>query len=134
MARSTHGPRRIRVHRKGYRRKGFIEHRDGRAIHEPPAHVAPTDFTERDRGRPGRGPKTLPEIKHPARLTKIGYHVDKPSEERHEILRRAVKEHGKRSVEGMLQIQWLYRKNLRGKAGEDGRKFAEDRHWVSENA
>ncbi len=138
-----HYSKRIRVHRSGYHRKGyerkaFTEHRDGHIIHEPSTHVEAThvpatSFEIRDRGRPGHGPKTLPMIKHPAKLTKMGYHVDKPAEERHEILRSAVKKHGKRSVEGMLQIQWLYRRNLHGKEGEAGRKFAEDRHWVSKN-
>ncbi len=143
VRRSSQGPRRIRVHRKafhrkGYERKSFEEHRGGHLIHEPRAHVEATrvpatSFEIKDRGRPGHGPKTLPEIKHPHKLTKMGYHIGKSAEERRGVLRRAVREHGKRSVEGMLQIQWLYRRGMGGKEGEEGRKFSEDRHWVSEN-
>ncbi|MDG6923985.1 MAG: hypothetical protein JRN67_11920, partial [Nitrososphaerota archaeon] len=137
---ASHGPRRIRVHRigyhrKGYKRKAFTEHRDGKTIHEPatnvaPANIPPTNFMEKDSGLPGHGPPSLPKIVHHDRLIRLGYHASKSEDERHESLRKAVHEYGKRSVLGMLRWQI----NIRENSHPDVRhRFEEDFEYVARN-
>src|SRR5579875_399808 len=138
MNRSSHGPKRIRVHRKGYHRKGyerkaFTEHRDGHVIREPATHVSPTyvpptSYLERDRGLPGHGPQSLPPMVHHERLTNLGYHASKSEEERHKALHEAVKRYGKKSVLGMLRWQISVRQT---EQPEVRKKFESDFEYVS---
>lgn len=48
----------------------------------------------KDRGEPGKGPRTLPKLGDDVHLSKYGYRVDKPQEKRRESLKRAARKHG----------------------------------------
>jgi hypothetical protein len=110
---ARHYPKKLRVHRKSYRRHGFTAHRKlhGRImrVRMPPAFVPATTYEIEDLGLPGRGPKTLPRIKHPGRLQRLGYKVSESEEKRHHALREAVRRYGRKSVLGMLQEQINFR-------------------------
>lgn len=82
---SGHGPRKIRIHRKGYHRRSFTEHRGGHTIHVKATHVPSTTFYERDRGRKGRGPRLFKLKKGGLQ----GWHHTQSEEQRHEHLRKA---------------------------------------------
>ena len=80
--------------KKGYDRKGYqrneYKRRDGGIIPTTfvaKTHVPPTCI--KDMGKPGKGPKTLPELNKQIRLTRYGYGVHKPEAERRKALRAA---------------------------------------------
>ena len=81
--------------RVGYVRKAYVRN-DGKmvkAVYVPPKCI-------KDKGKPGKGPKILPEIKKSKEgsLTKLGYKLDEKTEKRHTALKRAVKAYGLATV------------------------------------
>jgi len=52
------GRRKITVHRKGYRRKGYTIHRNGKTIRIPPTTIKPTTYKMVDKGKKGKTPKS----------------------------------------------------------------------------
>ena len=102
----------LRIHRKGYTRKGGVR-------------VAPANFMIRDRGLPGRGKRffTLRE----GRLTKYGYVTSAPSLTRHAALNKAVRAYGPLTVFKMLNA--LYVLNTRT-SPTTSRIAKSDRNWV----
>ena len=78
--------RKLRVHRKGFRVKPTTYKRKGKTIHRKGYYVKPTTYMIKDRGKPGRGPKTITVKKgklHP-------YSIRKPARVRHAILAKKV--------------------------------------------
>ena len=85
------------IMRKGFRRKGFqrreFQRRDGTVVpasYVSAAVIPPTCVP--DQGAPGRGEKTLPLLDNKIRLTKYGWSVHKPANERRAALRAASKD------------------------------------------
>ncbi|MBW2675914.1 MAG: hypothetical protein JRD89_21365 [Deltaproteobacteria bacterium] len=115
--------RKLIVRRRGYLRRAY-RRKDGTLVRA--TRVRPTTYRIRDRGAPGRGRKII-EIKHPGRLTRLGYRVKAPAATRRRALEKAVKKYGKRSVLGMLHAQSVFRR----RTDHLGRRFEADRRWVA---
>jgi hypothetical protein len=92
--------RRIRVRRKGYKRKAFTEHRNGRPIHEPAARVPRTTYYEEDRGAPGRTPEENRWYKATGTLN--GWSISEDAEQRHRALEETARQEGWGKVEHKL--------------------------------
>ena len=89
--------RKILVHRKGYHRRGFYIHRNGKRIYIPPTYIPPTTYYRKDTGEPGK--TTDPEKLwfHPKRKMKykhLEWHKDYDPEYRHIVLGALVKRRG----------------------------------------
>lgn len=85
--------------RKGYRRKKY-NRKDGtivRATYVPPTCI-------RDRGMPGKGPRTLPRPDNRLHLTKYGYSIHRPTRERRAALRAAAQDNSILTVERRLNL------------------------------
>jgi hypothetical protein len=111
----------ITVKKRGYRRKAY-RRKDGTEVKA--ATVKPTTFKIKDRGKPGRGPKL---IKIKGHLD--GYHVDLSAEERHAVLRKAVKKYGIARVWRRLHAMVIMRKREQPAARA---VFERDRDWVAD--
>ena len=113
----------LRVKRKGYHRKAFVVHRNGKRIKMKATYVSPTTFTIKDRGRKGRGQKVIP-----VRKGKLApYHISLPEAERHRILARKVKTYGALSVFRALNAQVVFRKRIQR---NEKAIFKKDAEWV----
>lgn len=67
-----------------------------------------------DKGKPGKGPKTLPKFDDKFHLRAYGYSYKKSEKERHDALRRTVADVGSiREVEGRLVLAMNYQANPR---------------------
>lgn len=118
--------RTLTVHRKGYHRKGYVAHRNGKTYRVRPTRVPPSTYKIKDRGAPGRGKKII-KIKK-GKLAP--YHTGMSERERHEILRKKIRRYGALSIYRALNAQVVLRKRERGKAKK---VFEEDRNWVKRN-
>lgn len=133
----------LTVHRKGYERKAhtrksFVK-KDGTRVKGSSVkktRVPPTTFKIKDVGAPGRGPKVI-KIKHPGRLSGVGYSIDDSAKERHESINKAVKRYGATWTWRALNAQVRFREKA-GVKGEIPRKgverafriFRADRNYV----
>lgn len=79
-----------------------------------------------DRGKPGKGPKILPPIKHPGSLKKFGYKLDKPAKEREAALRKAIDANG--AVEIIRKLNWV--RVISRDDPKDAKKFTRDMKYV----
>jgi len=61
----------IIVRRKGYHRRGFHIHRNGKRIYISPTYIKPTTYKAKDRGKRGKTPKSKRWF-HPKRKLKVG--------------------------------------------------------------
>jgi len=80
-------------HRRGYHRNEY-ERKSGVVVSE--ADIPETDVPAvcvKDTGAPGKGPKTLPNLRDEVHLTKYGYSIHKPDAERHAALLSASRDH-----------------------------------------
>jgi len=117
--------RKLRVHRKGFRVKPTTYKRKGKTIHRKGYYVKPTTYMIKDRGKPGRGPKTITVKKgklHP-------YSIRKPARVRHAILAKKVKRYGATSVYRALNAQVIFRKRIQPRQRQ---VFKADRDWVKQ--
>lgn len=105
--------RKLLVKRKAYRTK------KGRRVPAKSFRIA-------DRGRPGRGPYTLPKIKKGG-LGGPGY-TSKPQAVRHAILRKVVKSKGYRTALGRIMLLRRYGKRTMSKGVL--KLLARDRRWL----
>lgn len=90
----------IVVHRRGYHRRGFYIHRHGKRIYIPPHYVPPTTYTMKDRGAPGKAPKSK-QWYHPKRKLKYNgkeWHAHDSAKKRRKVLDGLVKERGYATV------------------------------------
>lgn len=83
--------------------------------------IPATSYTERDRGRPGRGPRLIP-IRRKGDMNKIakemGYAsaTDVPEQHIDAYVRKLVKRYGERSIRGKIQAMITVRKRTPGPA------------------
>ena len=92
--------RKIIVRRKGYHRRGFYIHRNRKRIWIPPTHVKPATYKAKDRGKPGKTPKSRQWF-HPKRKLKVGNREWKASHKaayRRRVLSALVKKRGYATV------------------------------------
>ena len=61
----------IVVHRRGYKRRAYTYRRNGKLIHVKATRVKPTTYKAKDRGKPGKTPKSRQWF-HPKRKLKVG--------------------------------------------------------------
>ena len=130
----SHGPRRIRVHRKGfhrkgYRREGFTEHRDGHVIHirstrVSGGYVPAANFMEKDQGEEGHGPRKI-KITHKGSLE--GWHHTQEAETRRMHIREAVERHGYAKTIRKLNALHVLSKHTDPIVS---RTAEEDMHWL----
>ena len=92
--------RKIVVKRKGYHRKGFYIHRNGKRIYIPPTHVKPTTYKTKDRGKPGRTPKSKQWFYPKRKLKYKGkeWHADNKASTRRKVLAGLMKSRGYATV------------------------------------
>lgn len=99
----------IEVYRRGYHRKGFYVHRNGKKIYIRPTYIPPTTYKRKDTGEPGK--TTNPEKLwfHPKRKLKykqLEWHKDYDPEYRHIVLGTLVKRRGyARVVRGLNALR-----------------------------
>jgi len=118
--------RRIRVYVPETKVSPTVIHRGGKEIHRKGYTREAYTYYRKDVGAPGRGKKVIPELEE-GELTKHGYSTDKPAKERHEALRKAVREDGAEVVWHRLHAQVILRKRIQPKQREI---FRQDRDWV----
>ena len=90
----------ILVERKGYHRRGFYIHRNGKRIYIPPTYIKPTTYKAKDRGKRGKTPKSKRWFK-PKRKLKVGNREWKASHKaasRRRVLSALVKKRGYATV------------------------------------
>ena len=115
--------KKIRVRRKGYWRKAYTRS-DGARVKK--TWVPPTTFEIKDRGRPGRGPKTI-KIKSEGALGGPGY-AEKSAVKRHAALRRSVKRDGyARTARRLAAIRGLGKRTM---SQHDRQIFERDQRWL----
>jgi hypothetical protein len=78
-----------KILRKGYRRKSY-RMANGARVKATRVKAA----CIKNRGKPGKGPKTLPPIKRPGELKKYGYSLALPQAKRRAALRKAARKEG----------------------------------------
>jgi len=101
--------KKITVHRKGYKRKGYTAKRKGRKAGVSAARVKPSTFKIRDRGNAGRGPKVVPPLEEGA-LGGPGF-FDRSEYEQERIVFERAKEVGEKKVVGELRaLQVFFKK------------------------
>ena len=93
------------IKRISYKRKSYVK-KDGSRVKA--GSVGPTCI--KDRGKPGKGPRTLPPLSRNRSLTKYGYKLDKPAKERQASLKRASKENTTLAVERRVNLIRNYSK------------------------
>ena len=113
------------IHRKGYKRKAYIK---SSGVHVKATSVPSTTYKAVDLGAIGHGKKLFAVRK--GLLTRFGYHIHLPAEERREALRKADKAYGSVRLFKMINAQTLFRKRL-----PDGAKeaFQSDKEWILQN-
>lgn len=115
--------KKIKVHRKGYWRKGYVR-KDGTRVKR--TWVPSSTFLVADKGLPGRGPKTI-RIRSEGALGGSGY-AEKSLEKRHAALRRSVKRSGyARTARRLLAVRNL---GVRTMSAHDRRVFEQDQAWL----
>lgn len=92
--------RRIRVKRRSYRRKAFVEHRDGKTIRVRAARVPATTYLTEDRGERGRTPEE--DRWYKATGTLNGWSISEDGEQRHRALEETARQEGWGKVEHKL--------------------------------
>jgi len=110
--------------RKGYTRKAYTR-KDGVKISE--TKVKPVCI--KDKGKPGKGPNLF-KILEKNTLRGFGYSSFKNVLERHESLKKAVKNIGKNTVIKKLNAVAILNKNTNPKIAG---KFKADMQWVQNN-
>jgi hypothetical protein len=110
------------------REKGYTVHRANKTYRAYPKSGSTMIKTAciKDRGLPGKGPQLFGELKK-GLLRKHGYVYRKPTEERHEALRRAAREYGRLNL--FHKLDAVYKLSQRA-APEASRIFKADRDWV----
>ena len=118
--------------RKGFRRKSYVrsEYTRGDGTVVPASHVpgsvVPATCVP-DTGKVGRGAKELPPLDDELHLSKFGYALSKPDNERKAALRKASKQFGVRKVMGHLNLIRNYQAMPENKA-----KFTEDVEYMKD--
>lgn len=90
----------LAIRRRGYKRKAYTYKRKGKTIHVKATYVKPTTYKAKDRGKPGKTPKSKRWF-HPKRKLKVGnreWHADSKAETRRKILASLVKKRGYATV------------------------------------
>ena len=90
----------IVVHRRGYKRRAYTYRRNGKLIHVKATRVKPTTYKAKDRGKPGKTPKSRQWF-HPKRKLKVGNREWKASHKaayRRRVLSALVKKRGYATV------------------------------------
>jgi hypothetical protein len=108
-------PGKLKVRRKGYTRA------DG-------SKVKGTSYCADDRGKPGRGPKTIPTPRKGA-LGGSGY-TERSEQSRHRLLSKHVREYGYASTISSLQSRINLGRNTMSKRAL--RVFEKDKQWVQD--
>lgn len=116
----------LRVHKKGYHRKGFTAHRDHHVYHVKPTTVPASSFEITDRGARGRGAKVVT-IKHKGELGGHDF-FSKSVHARHATYRKLAEKKGEKHVVGQLRAIQVFNKRVNP---ELSRKAYEDSHWVA---
>lgn len=112
-----------KILRKSYTRKSHVRKSRGRGQSRVKgSHVKKTKVPAtcvKDRGKPGKGPKTLPKFSGKLKLTRYGYSTDKSASARHDALVKASKKNNPLEVLRHLNL-------LRNYQADDpkGRKIA----------
>jgi hypothetical protein len=101
---------RLTVKKKGYTRKAYVAKRGGRKVRVAASEVPPTSFKIKDRGGPGRGPKVVPPLEEGS-LGGKGF-FNKPTAERHAVLKRLARKLGEKSVVGKLRAVQVFNKRV----------------------
>ena len=89
--------------------------------------VKASSFKIKDRGKPGRGKKTIT-IKEKGILG-TGF-MSMPVTKQHKILKTSTKKYGEKSTQGRLQAISVFNKNVNPKVSK---KAADLRSWVAKN-
>ena len=90
----------LEIHRRGYKRKAYTMHRKRKKIYVKATRVKPTTYKARDRGKPGKTPKSKQWF-HPKRKLKVGSREWKATHKaasRRRILASLVKRRGYATV------------------------------------
>ena len=96
----------IKVRRKGYRRKGFFIHRFGKKIHIKATRVKPTTYKTKDRGARGKTPASKRWF-HAKRKLKVGnreWKATHQAKSRRSVLSSLVKKRGYATVIRELNV------------------------------
>jgi hypothetical protein len=82
----------------------------------------------KDQGKPGKGPKIVPPVKHPGSLKKYGYALNKNVKDREGALKKAVKAFGANEVIRKLNYIRILNKSKKTSYGKYTRdmKFVQD--------
>ena len=126
--------RKIRVTRKGYYRKGFYIHRNGKRIYIPPTYIPPSTYYIPDRGAPGKGKQVIPPLKKGKMnriAKKMGYErvTDIPDTKLKEYAKRLVNAYGAKRAFGMTHAQVVLRKRTQP---QHRKKFEKIEHHIAE--
>lgn len=97
MSQTQCGPGKIL--KNGYRRKGYKreEYVNKNGVYIPATYISAADVPPtcvKDMGKPGKGKKTLPDLRDDFHLTSYGYSIHRPVEARRASLRAAAKDNG----------------------------------------
>lgn len=102
--------------RRSYNRKGYL--RESTGTYVKPSKVKKSQVGStciKDRGRPGKGPYTLPKPDEKIHLSKFGWSYRKPSNQRHKALREAAKAADILSVYRRMNLLRNYQANPKAK-------------------
>lgn len=113
----------ITVRRKGYTRKAYTR-KDGTRVKA--TRVKGSTFQIEDRGKPGRGPKTI-QIKHKGALGGSGY-AHKSATTRHRLLAASVRRDGYAETARRLNALRVF--GSRTMSAETRRNLAADMKWL----
>jgi len=115
----------IKIERKGYCVDATTYKKGGKTIRRDAYCVPASTFYVKDRGKPGRGPDIVPELKEGALE---GWHADEPKTKRHKALEKCVKKASYRTCLGRLQ--WLKTLGKRTMSPDVLDVIEEDRVWL----
>jgi len=120
----------VRRYSTGIRERGFTVRRMGQSYRAYPrsGSMIIKSACVKDKGLPGKGPDLFGKLEK-GKLRKYGYVYRLSREQRHEALRKAVKEYGSLQLFRMLDV---VAKLTRRTVPEASRVFKADREWVRE--
>ena len=107
--------------REGYKRRGYYNKYGTyiKAVYVPPTCIV-------DRGKKGKGPRLLPELKK-GTLSQYGYHAHLNAQERHKSLSRATRNIPAITVFRKLNAVYVLSRNTNPRVSNI---FRRDRDWV----
>lgn len=116
--------KRVAYDKKGHERKSYSRKSYSRGSKRIPSTKVKGSFVSKthvpetcvkDRGAPGKGPKTLPPLGDEISLRKFGYDTDKSMSDRHKSLDKAAKAHSYYKVLKRLNLAANYQADEKAK-------------------